>query len=163
MHTKHCFVVAPLSMAATMTTTPGLVDDAQAWRMLSNDATPLSACSATTTPCLGDNANLGDDATPLGACSVMTTPSSETLGTTPRLSATTPSLPREPYNATLGDDAMLSDNDAKLGDDDAKLGDDVTPLLMTTAMTTTMTAAVAARRQWQGRQRRGGDMQTTIN
>ncbi len=55
----------------------------------------------------------------------------------PRLSATTPSLPREPYDATLGNDAMLSV-------DDAKLGDDATPLLTTAAMMTTMTVAVAA-------------------
>ena len=57
---------------------------------------------------------------------------------TPHLSGTTPSSSREPYNVTLGDDAML-------GDDNAKLGDNVaTPLLTTAAMTTTMKATVAA-------------------
>ena len=65
---------------------------------------------------------------------VTTTPRS---AMTPHLLATTPSLPHKPYDATLGNNAML-------GDDDTKLGEDATPLLMTTTMTTAMTAAVAA-------------------
>ena len=53
--------------------------------LLGDNATPLGACSATTTPRLGDNTNLSNDATPLG------------------------------NDATLGDNATLSDNDATLG------------------------------------------------
>jgi hypothetical protein len=59
------------------------------------------------------------------------------LAKTPHLLATTPSLSREPYAATLGDNATL-------GEDNAKLGNNTTPLLMTTAMTATTMAAVAA-------------------
>jgi hypothetical protein len=57
---------------------------------------------------------------------------------TPPLLATTPSLSRKPYNATLGNDATLGDNNAKLGDNAAM------PLLTTMAMTMTMTATLSA-------------------
>jgi hypothetical protein len=55
----------------------------------------------------------------------------------------------EPYNTTIG-------NNATLGDNNTKLDDNATPLLTTTAM-------MMGRRQWQGQQRRGNDIQTTIN
>ena len=140
-------------MAATMTTTPCSGNNATP---LGKDATLLSACSATMMSRLGDDANLGDNATLLAARLVMTTPSLEALGdntklgndstlvtttphlgTTPRLSATTPSLSCKPSEATLSNETMPGDNTAKLGDD-------TTPLLMTTAMTATTMAAVAA-------------------
>ena len=54
----------------------------------------------------------------------------------PCLLATTLSSSRKPYDAPLGNNAMLGDNDAKLGDD-------ATLLLITTAMRTTTTAMVA--------------------
>ena len=54
--------------------------------LLGNNATPLGARLATTTPCSGDDANLGNNATPLG------------------------------NDATLSDHAMLGNNTATLGD-----------------------------------------------
>ena len=69
--TKPRFVVAPSSMAATMTTTPRSGNNATlgrrghaAWRTLGVDDDTLGY------------ANLSNNATPLGACSVTTTPSS---------------------------------------------------------------------------------------
>ena len=75
-------------------------------------AAPLGACLATTTPRLGDNANLGNDATPLGARSVMTTPSSETLGD----------------NTKLGNDSALGNN--------TTLANNTTPLNSNTKLVT---------------------------
>jgi hypothetical protein len=147
--TKHCFVVAPSSMTATMTTMPRSGNNAT---LLGNDTPPLGARSATTTPRSGDDTNHRGDATPLGARSVTMMPSSESIGnniklgndsmlvtTMPRLAmmsrllVTTPSLSHKPYGATLGDNATL-------GDDNAKLGNDATLLLTMMAMTTTTTS-----------------------
>ena len=70
-----------------------------AWRTPGNGATPLDACSVTTTACSGDDSNPRDDATPLGACSVTTTPSSETLSNNIKFG----------NNSTLGNNATLAD------------------------------------------------------
>ena len=67
--TKHSFVVAPLSMEATMTVMPRSGNDAT---LLSNNAMPLGAPLATTMPHSDDDTNLGDNAMPLGAHSVTT-------------------------------------------------------------------------------------------
>jgi hypothetical protein len=89
--TKHCFVVALSSMAATMTTMSRSGNDAT---LHGNNAT-LGARSATTTARSGDDGNLGDNATPLGARSVTTLPSLEMLSGNTKLGD----------NFTLGDDA----------------------------------------------------------
>ncbi len=75
--------------------------------MLGDNAMLLGACSATTAPRSGVDANLGDNATPLG--------NNAMLGDNTMLGDN---------NATLSNDAMLG-NDTTLGDN-AALRDDAT-------------------------------------